>query len=231
MHASRLPTFPIVARIAMVACISLLASAHQAHAQITSQTQAPETSVDRSFDPAPKDCADVRWSSAALQAFPSIGAACQAVEERNGRTFVKLEGEVESVKDRGKRIRVDFDDGGELTFTPSQQMTLYLDGERTAFSEVRDGMRLNFYVPEDRLQAELQPDPARVAFIVVPLDMPLDSATAPGAATARTERGSDNLNAMNELPATASIWPWIGSGGAALLILASALTMRRRLRH
>ncbi|MDY6948031.1 MAG: LPXTG cell wall anchor domain-containing protein [Pseudomonadota bacterium] len=219
MHTSRLHTFPMMARIVIAACIGLLASASQVSAQIASQTRAPVTSVDRSFNPAPKDCADVRWSSAALQAFPSIGAACQAVEQRNGRTFVKLQGEVESVKEGGKRIRVDFEDGGELTFTPSQQMTLYLDGERTAFSEVRDGMQLNFYVPEDRLQAELQPDPARVAFIVVPLDLRLDSATAPG---------SSNLSAMNQLPATASMWPWIGSIGAALLVLALTLTTRRR---
>jgi LPXTG-motif cell wall-anchored protein len=166
--------------------------------------QQPSTSVDRSFDPAPKDCSDVKWSQAALAAFLSIGAACQAVEQRNGRTFVKLEGTVESVKDGGKRLRVDFEDGEELSFRPSQQMALYLDGERTRF--------------EDRLQAELQPNPTRIAFVVVPPDMPLDTATDPSA---------DRL-AMNELPATASMWPWIGAGGAALVLLGAGLTARRR---
>lgn len=213
--------------LSILACVGLLSSAGPAQAQFTSQTQPPSTSVDRSFDPSPKDCADVKWSDSALKAFPSIGSACQAVEQRNGRSFVKLEGTVDSVKAGGKRIRVDFEDGGEFSFTPSQQMTLYLDGERTRFSELRDGMRLNFYVPEDRLQAELQPDPARVAFVVIPLVMPLDSATA----RAGDQSRDDNLAAMNELPATASIWPWIGSGGAALLILGSALSMRRRFRR
>lgn len=51
-------------------------------------------------------------------------------------------------------------------------MTLYLDGERTPVSEVRDSLRLNFYIPEDRLQAELQPDPARLAFVIIPLATP-----------------------------------------------------------
>ena len=220
--------------LSILSCVALLASAGQAQAQFTSQTQPPSTSVDRSFDPSPKDCADVKWSDAALKAFPSIGSACQAVEQRNGRSFVKLEGTVESIKAGGKRIRVDFDDGGEISFTPSQQMTLYLDGKRTPFSEVRDGMRLNFYIPEDRLQAELQPDPSRVAFVIVPLVMPLDSATAPAEDQSRSAARSgrdQSLAAMNELPATASIWPWIGSGGAALLIVGSALGMRRRFRR
>jgi LPXTG-motif cell wall-anchored protein len=212
MNTHRLSTASIAASL------GLLCLAGPTHAQIASQTQQPSTSVDRSFDPAPKDCSDVRWSQAALAAFPSIGAACQAVEQRNGRTFVKLEGTVESVKDGGKRIRVDFEDGEELSFRPSQQMALYLDGERTRFSELDDGMRLNFYIPEDRLQAELQPNPTRIAFVVIPLDMPLDTATDPSA---------DRL-AMNELPATASMWPWIGAGGATLVLLGAGLTARRR---
>lgn len=208
--------------IPAAASLALLLLAGPAQAQITTQTQAPTTSVDRSFDPAPSDCNDVNWSEAALKAFPSIGSACQSVEERNGRTFVKLEGTVESVEDGGKRIRMDFEDGGELSFRPSQQMTLYLDGERTRFSELEDGMRLNFYIPEDRLQAELQPNPTRVAFVVVPFEMPLDSAT---------DRAAVDKLAMNELPATASMWPWIGAGGTALLLLGAGLTTRRWLHH
>lgn len=217
MNTCRFPSLAIVASIGL-ACLPGLAQA-----QLTSQPEPPATSVDRSFASSPKDCSDVRWSQAALEAFPSIASACQAVEQRNGRAFVKLEGTVESVKDQGKRIRVNFDDGGELSFKPSQQMTLYLDGKRTRFSEVDDGMRLNFYIPEDRLQAELQPDPQRVAFIVVPLNMPLDTATDPAA--------TDKVAALTELPATASMWPWIGAGGALLLALGSGLTLRRRLRH
>ena len=216
MNTLRISTVPAAASLA------LLFLAGPGQAQITSQTQAPTTSVDRSFDPAPKDCGDVKWSQAALDAFPSIGSACQAVEERNGRTFVKLEGTVESVEDGGKRVRMNFEDGGELSFTPSQQMTLYVDGNRTRFSELEDGMRLNFYIPEDRLQAELQPNPTRISFVVIPLAMPLDSATDPAA--------RDSL-AMSELPATASLWPWVGAGGTVLLLLGAGLTVRRRLHH
>jgi LPXTG-motif cell wall-anchored protein len=192
--------------------------------------------VDRSFDPSPKECSDVRWSQAALRAYPSIAEACQAVEQRNGKSYVKFEGVVESVKDQGNRIRVDFEDGEELTFIPPPQTVLYLDGERTSFADVRDGMQLNFYVPEDRLQAELRPDPSRVAFIIFPLDIsataiPQRQQSMAQEQSDRADRNQDPRSAMNRLPDTASPWPLIGAGGAALLVLGAAMTRRRRNRH
>lgn len=213
MNAGKL-TFPLL----FAAALTLAAGG--ASAQFT--TESPSTSVDRSFDPSPKDCADVRWSAAAVRAFPSIADACQGVEQRHGKSYVKFEGVVESVKDEGKRIRVDFDEGEDLTFQPAAQTVLYLDGERTSFSEVRDGMRLNFYVPEDRLQAEFQPDPNRVAFIIFPLNI----SAAPLPETADRE----TMAASSELPKTASPWPLIGATAVALLLLASFLTLRRKQR-
>lgn len=213
----------------LIVVAALVLAADGAGAQVSSQTAAPTTSVDRSFDPSPKECTDVRWSQAALDAFPSIAEACQAVEQRNGKSYVKLEGVVESVKEEGKRIRVDFEDGEDLTFKPASQTVLYLDGKRTSFSELRDGMRLNFYVPEDRLQAELQPDPARVAFIIFALDLPTAPIPENQQSVAQADRDQSSRTAMNNLPETASAWPLIGGGGAALLILAGAMAVRRRL--
>lgn len=215
----------------LITAAALALSADGAHAQIASQTAEPTTSVDRSFDPSPKECSDVRWSQAALSAYPSIAEACQAVEQRNGKSYVKFEGVVESVKDRGNRIRVDFEDGEDLAFTPPPETVLYLDGKRTSFTEVRDGMRLNFYVPEDRLQAELRPDPNRVAFIIFPFDIPttaIPERQQSQAQSDRADRSQDPRSTMNRLPDTASPWPLIGMGGAALLIVAAAMTRSRR---
>jgi hypothetical protein len=199
----------------------------------TSTVALAQTSVDRSFDPAPKDCADVRWSQATIEAFPSIGSACQSVEERNGKTYVKLEGTVEEVKDRGKNIRVDFEDGSELTFTPTPNTTLYIDGQPRPFAELRTGTELNFYIPEDRLQAELQPDPARLAFIIVPLELP----TATSGQTQRSAQAgnagtSDSRVAMNaqRLPQTAGPLPLVALGGTALVLIGAGLSLRRKLR-
>jgi hypothetical protein len=195
-----------------------------AHAQFATQSTPVNTSVDRAFDPAPKDCNEVRWSQSTLQVFPSIGSACQAIEQRNDKTYVKLEGKVEDVKGQGKRIRVDFEDGEELTFRPTPRTALYIDGERTSFADLEDGTRLNFYIPEDRLQAELQPEPDRLAFIIFPFDVTTTAAAPDGGS-----RDSGNATAMNdELPRTAGPLPFIGFGGAALLMLAVRAALRRK---
>lgn len=208
-------------------CVSALALCARAHAQ---------TSIDRSFDSAAKDCSDVHWSQAALQAFPSIGSACQSVEQRNGKTYVKFEGTVESVKDQGKRVRVDFKDGQTLTFRPTPHTGLYINGERTDFADLNDGTKLNFYVPEDRLQAELQPDANRLAFIVVPLDMRDNMSANSGIGSVQQSSAGDEqsnraLQASNtdELPSTAGPLPLIGLSGFVLTLLGAGATLRRKL--
>jgi hypothetical protein len=194
-----------------------------------------QTAVDRSFDPSPRDCADVRWSQAALRSFPEIASACRAVETRNGKAYVRLDGDVESVPGDGKRIRVDFDHGGELIFKPTPNTVLYIDGERTPFAQVEDGMNLKFYIPEDRLHAELQPDPARLAFVIVPLDFAVAARDQPTLAAERArERGTMRASAsagMSELPATAGPLPWIALGAGALLVSGAAATLARVLRR
>lgn len=173
-----------------------------------------QTSVDRSFDPAPKDCADVRWSPRALDAFPSIADACKSVEQRNAITYVKFEGTVEAVRNGGKRIKVDLEGADELTFRPTPRTALYIDGQRTEFAEIEDGTKLNFYVPEDRLEAQIQPDPQRVAFVIFPIVMPGDAAVS--------------QQAMAELPATAGLLPTVGIAGALLIVLGFAARIVRR---
>jgi hypothetical protein len=199
----------------------LLLGAHSALPQSTIFNEEVRTSVDRAFEPAPANCSDVRWSQAALRTFPTIASACQAVEQRNGKSYVKLEGTVESVRDSGSRLRVDFEDGGELTLRPPGRMRLYIDGQPQSFADIEAGTRLNFYIPEDRLQAELKPDPARVAFVIVPLDI-TGSASAAQSAAARN-RG--------ELPRTAGPLPLLGVGGLAFALLASACMLWRKLQR
>jgi len=173
----------------------------------------PHTSVDRSFDPSPKDCADVRWSQSVLQSFPSIGEACQSVEQRNGITYVKLEGTVEDVKKGGKEIRVDFEDGKELKFHPTPHTSLYMNGQRTEFADVEDGTKLNFYIPEDRLEAQIQPDPERVAFVIFPIVLP--------------EEPAPQRQARADLPQTAGFLPTIGAAGLLLIILGFGVRLVR----
>jgi hypothetical protein len=195
-----------------------------------------QTSIDRAFESSPKSCAEVRWSQPVLDSFPSIGEACQSIEERNGKTYVKLEGEVEEVENGGKRIRVDFKDGSELAFTPTPRTGLYLDGERTDFADLREGTNLNFYIPEDRLQAELQPDPQRFSFVIVPLD--LDPAIGAQERTAGRSERQEQRDAMtastagnqdiSELPRTAGPLPLIAGAGGMLVLFGAGASLRRR---
>lgn len=225
------------AALAAAASFLLASASGDLSAQSLLDDRSINTSVDRSFDPSPKDCADVNWSQAALRAFPSIGEACQGVEQRNGKTYVKLEGEVEEASTGGKRLRVEFADGGELTFTPTPNTTLYLDGQRTSFAQVDPGMKLNFYIPEDRLQAELQPDPNRLAFVIVPLDVTMIPEQQQSAASNERDQQRNGMTAnrnagatMSELPDTAGALPLIALGGGLLLLLGGAATLTRKLR-
>lgn len=190
-----------------------------------------QTSVDRAFEPSPRDCSDVRWSQQTLEAIPRIAGACRAVEQRNGKSYVKLSGKVQDVVTGGRRVIVDFDHGGSLAFTPSPHTKLYLDGERTDFADLRPGTELNFYIPEDRLQAELQPDIQRAFFILLPLEVQPAQRMA---ADARTPGQLPRPGALTPaaLPTTASMWPALALIGVSLLLLAVGLTLysRRALR-
>lgn len=127
-----------------------------------------DTSIDRTFEPSPRDCGDVSWPRNTRDAIPSIAHACQAVEQRNGNYYVKLSGEVQEIANDGGRLIVDFEDVGEMAFTPSAHTRLYLDGQRTEFAQLQPGTDLNFYIPEDRLRAELQPEISRAFLVVFP---------------------------------------------------------------
>lgn len=206
---------------------------------VTMGSAGAQTSIDRAFDPSPKSCSEVKWSQQVLDVFPSIGEACQSVEERNGKTYVKLEGEVEEVENGGKRIRVDFEDGSELAFTPTPRTGLYIDGERTDFADLNEGTNLNFYIPEDRLQAELRPDPQRFSFVIIPFDLDTQTIPAREQATARSEREEqrDAMTAnaaagqdMSELPRTAGPLPLLAAAGAIFVLLGAGASLWRKLK-
>jgi hypothetical protein len=147
----------------------------------------------------------VHWSQHVLQAFPAIAGACQSIEERSGITYVKLEGTVEGVNNGGKQVSVDLQDGKRMTFRPTAHTSLYLDGKRSDFAELDDGTKLSFYIPEDRLEAQVQPNPQRMAFVIFPIVMPGEPAV--------------QQQAMTELPRTGGFLPAIGAAGAILMLV------------
>lgn len=165
-----------------------------------------QTDVDRSFTTVSKTCDGIRWSDRALQMYPTIASACQAVEERDGRTFVKFEGTVRRNVNRGKELVMNFKDGGQITLTPPPETNLYLDGKPTPVADLRSGDQLTFYIAEDRLAAQFpETEAVTTRFVVVPLTRPEQTAAA------------EEPERTASLPATAGWLPLLGLAGGALL--------------
>lgn len=180
-------------------------------------TAQSQSRVDRSFTTTSKDCSGVQWSEAALATYPKIASACQGVEERNGKTYVRFSGTVERNIDRGKQIEVKFKDGAKMKLTPPEHLALYVNGRKTAVRELSRGDALTFHVPEDEFTAHFAQDAAPTAtttFAAVPI------VRQQGMAEAEPERAAS-------LPATASDRPLIVLAGIACLAIAVMLTVLR----
>jgi hypothetical protein len=80
-----------------------------------------------------------------------------------------LEGEVEEVINGGEKLRIDFEGGNTLTLAPPRNTTFYIDGERVPVDQLTRGTDLNFYIPEDRFQAEISGASTSAPFIVIPI--------------------------------------------------------------
>lgn len=186
----------------LLACVTAIAGA--------------QTSVDRSFKSVANDCGDIQWSDRALQMYPTIASACQSVEERGGKKYVKFQGTVERIADGGRQLVVNFKDGGEITLSPPPETNFYVDGQRTKASQLERGDALNFYIAEDRLAAQFpenaETDVVTDRFVVVPIVMP-------------DVRGE---HVAATLPATASSLPLLGLGGVMFLSLGALLRYRRK---
>jgi hypothetical protein len=177
-----------------------------------------QTSVDRSFTTVTKDCEGVRWSDAALKAYPNISSACQGVEERNGKTYVKFSGTVEENLNRGEELRIDFKEGDTMTLSPPPNTRLFVNGKQTPVSELRRGDELNFYVPNDQLVAQVaENDAAQPQYVVVPIEY-------------REVVREPAQQQAASLPHTAGDLPLVALGGMMLLGLGGGLTLVRLLR-
>ena len=174
-----------------------------------------QTSVGRSFETVSKSCDGIQWSQQSLQLYPRIAAACQGVEQRNGKTYVKFEGTVKRVLDRGEKIVMDMKDAGQMTLSPPPETKLYIAGQQKAVSKLTSGTKLTFYVAEDRLAAQIpETELATTRYVIIPI-----SPTEP-----EPERTAS-------LPATAGFLPFVAFAGLLALGAGSALTLsRRRLR-
>jgi len=183
-----------------------------------------QTPVDRAFTATGTHCEDVTWSKETLAKYPRIASACQSVTEQDGKYFVKFSGEVRNVGYRGRTLTIDFKDGDQVTLSPSENMTINLDGKKTPVRELRRGDVLNFYVPQDQLAAQFPEGEAFAVAVPIPFAKPESTRVAlvPGATMSATSP---------QLPKTASELPALGLCGLLLMAFGAALTTLRRVRR
>ena len=168
-------------------------------------------STDRSFTAVSDNCDSVTWSEQALATYPTIASACQGVEQRNGKRYVKFTGKVKSNQDKGQRLVVNFKDGGEVTLTPPAETNLYIKGKKTPIASLARGDELNFYIAEDRLAAQFpETETASARFVIVPI-------------VVREQQ-------LASLPHTAGPLPLLTLMGTFSLGLAGLLSLSRRRR-
>jgi hypothetical protein len=191
-------------------------------AAFTITAASAQTRMDRTFKAGGENCRDVEWSQDILREYPGIGAACQSVEQRGGKTYVKFQGTVKQVIDNGQRLRINFRQGDTLTLAPPANAVLYMDGRETPVSQLRSGTTLNFYVPEDQLTAQFFADDTATKSVVVPIISEravVSEQSQPVLPT--TER---ETVAARELPATGSTLPLIGWFGLMFILAGAGAT-------
>jgi hypothetical protein len=173
-----------------------------------------QTSIDRSFTTVSKDCPGIQWSAEALKAYPNIAKACQAVEERNGKTYVKFAGTVERNINRGEQLKINFRDGDTLTLSPPANTTLYVNGKETPVANLQRGDSLQFYVPEDEFVAQVaENNTPQTQYVVVPI------------VYREVIREPEQSAAV--LPDTAGELPLVALSGLMLLGLGAGLSIAR----
>jgi hypothetical protein len=173
-----------------------------------------QSSVDRSFTAAGRECSSVHWSTTALRKYPQIAAACQEVLQRDGMAYVKFSGEI-SGNTGGRELTVKFKNAGEMTLTPPPDFNVYVGGQRVPLADLHRGDELTFYVAENRLAAQFyaeeQSPVTTTEYVAVPIEYTEQLATT--------------------LPETASKLPLIGAAGMLLVSLAALLNVRRLVRR
>lgn len=176
---------------------------------------AQQTRVDRAFTATGESCDQVTWSDQALEQYPNLASACRDVMERDGTYYVLFEGEVRRVSDRGRQVTVDFEGGDELTLTPPENLSIFMNGRRTSARQLRPGDQLNFYVPQQQLVATFFDGEAETA---PAQEVPIEESEGSYAA-ADMDYGSDMPDTAGELPLAAIAGLLLVGLGAALTVV------------
>jgi len=175
-----------------------------------------QSSVDKAFTAEGTDCLSVNWSAETLNKYPAIASACQEVMQKDGKTYVKFDGEVKKVSKGGSEVVMKMKGGKQdLVLNPAEGRMVVMGGKKVPVKSLRPGDTLTFYVPEDRFVAAVMETPA------APMEeIPLSAPVVEQVAMTTTDYS---------MPHTASSWPMLALGGLLALGFAGMLRARRSL--
>jgi hypothetical protein len=177
-----------------------------------------QSSVDKSFTAGGQNCMEINWSPEMLAKHPKIASACQEVMQRNGKTYVKFEGEVKKVSKGGTEVVMDMKGGDTITLNPKPDRYVYIGGKKTPVKSLRPGDSLTFYIPDDRVVAAVMETP-EAPVEEIPIGPPM------------VEQVAMTTTTYDDLPKTASSWPMVGLLGGLSIGFALLMRTRRLLRN
>ena len=159
-------------------------------------------------EPTALSCNDFRPTPEALERFPNLIGACEAIVERDGELFGMFRGVVRSVRGTQMTIYLPATDN-TLRVRPDSSMRVFVGGRKERPTNLEVGSEFRIYLSVDEFA---KPDIEEVAFVTEE-DVLVEVVVVTGAA----------------LPTTASPWPAVAFGG--LLLLGAGYVLRRRRVH
>jgi hypothetical protein len=176
---------------------------------ITSALAANTASAAQSeSEPSALTCADFKPTPEALERFPDLQGACEAVVERNGELYAKIVAVVRRVGNRSVTLYLPATDH-TFTINPESTARVLLGGESARPRDLIRGQEIRIYLATSEFA---KPDIEQVALVTeeaLLVVQPVVETTA--------------------LPTTASLLPALGLTGAFALLF--GLTVRRTRRR
>jgi hypothetical protein len=103
---------------------------------------------------------DVAYNKEFLDAYPKAPAACRSVQVKDGQKWVQFVGEVTKRKDNEVTVSMENavgDSLGEVTFAPTAEAKVSMEGKEKTYSSLRVGDKFEMYVPENRFGFYAEP--------------------------------------------------------------------------
>ena len=150
-------------------------------------------------------CTDFRPTNEAIERFPNLIGACEAIVERNGELYGLFRAVVRRVQGNNVTLHLPAT-GKTFTSRPDSSLRVLIDGKKTRPRDLVRGQEVRIYLAVNEFS---KPDIQEVAFVTEE-DIVVNVV----------------IEEVEALPTTASPWPTIAAAG--LLLLGVGYVMRRR---